>query len=237
MAHAALVGAFVLLAAYVRVRWPEATAEQRGIVLAVFGLWPMGLFFRMPYAESLFVCVTLALLYGMARGWPLMALALLAGLGTSVRPVGVALTAAFVWYVLRQPASGPRTRFRRVLLLSPLACWGLLAYMGYQWIAFGTPVAIAQKQEHWTMRAPQDRSWMAKVEALASLEPIWNVFVPSSKRYWGNDRSLNNPLFMLTFWNPILFLFAAALLIRGGWKRWLTGNEIVDLLCGRRGRT
>ena len=53
-----LIGAFVLLVRYVRVRWPEATAEQRGIVLAVFGLWPMGLFFfRMPYAESLFLCV------------------------------------------------------------------------------------------------------------------------------------------------------------------------------------
>lgn len=46
-ANVALLGAFVLLARYVRVRWPEATAEQRGIVLAVFGLWPMGLFFRM----------------------------------------------------------------------------------------------------------------------------------------------------------------------------------------------
>ncbi|HTU88564.1 MAG TPA: hypothetical protein VMF69_00565, partial [Gemmataceae bacterium] len=101
-AHAALIGAFVFLVRYVRVRWPEATAEQRGIILAVFGLWPMGLFFRMPYAESLFVCVTLLLLYGMARRWPLWMLALLAGLGTAVRPVGVALTAAFAWHVLMQ---------------------------------------------------------------------------------------------------------------------------------------
>ncbi|HEY7152978.1 MAG TPA: hypothetical protein VH575_03365, partial [Gemmataceae bacterium] len=75
-AQAALLGAFVLLARYVRQRWPEATAGQRGVVLAVFGLWPLGLFFRMPYAESLFLCVTLAMLYGMAQGWPLMVLAL-----------------------------------------------------------------------------------------------------------------------------------------------------------------
>jgi hypothetical protein len=142
-AQAALMGAFFLLARYTRTRWPEASAQQRGVVLAVFGLWPLGLFFRMPYAESLFTCVTLLLLYGMARGWPLIILALLAGLGTAVRPVGVALTAALAWHVLMQPGSHLRTKMGRVLLLSPLACWGLLAYVSYQWLSFGTPWAFA----------------------------------------------------------------------------------------------
>lgn len=82
----------MLLARYVRVRWPEATAGQRGLVMAIFGLWPLGLFFRMPYAESLFVCGTLVVLYGMVCGWPLLVLALLTGLMTAVRPLGVALT-------------------------------------------------------------------------------------------------------------------------------------------------
>ncbi|MHB1422358.1 MAG: hypothetical protein ACYC3I_04010 [Gemmataceae bacterium] len=41
MAQASLLGAFVLLSRYVHVRRPEATAEQRGGVLAVFGLWPL----------------------------------------------------------------------------------------------------------------------------------------------------------------------------------------------------
>jgi hypothetical protein len=226
-AHAALLGAFVLLIRYVRVRWPEATAEQRGIVLAVFGLWPMGLFFRMPYAESLFVCVTLLLLYGMTRGWPLIVLALLAGLGTAVRPVGVALTAAFLWHVLMQPGSRVQAKVGRVLLLTPLACWGLLAYMSYQGLAFDTPLAFAQTQEHWTMRAPQERGWMTKLEALATLEPIWDVYVPSSQRYWGHTRSPGSLLFSLYFWNPILFLLAAALLAWGGRKHWLTGSELV----------
>lgn len=226
-AHVALLGAFVMLARYVRVRWPEATAEQRGIVLAVFGLWPLGLFFRMPYAESLFVCVTLIFLYGVVQDWPLWVLALLAGLGTAVRPVGVALTVAFAWHVLMQPGVSPRARRGRVLFLSPLACWGLLAYMSYQWLAFGTPWAVAQAHENWTYLAPVDRSWAAKFWSLATLEPIWGVYVPSSRRYWGNDHSPGTPVFSLHFWNPLLFLLAAVLLAWGGKKRWLAGSELI----------
>ncbi len=226
-AQFALLAAFVLLSRYVRARWPEATTPQRHVVLAVFGLWPTGLFFRMPYAESLFICVSLLLLYGMARDWPLLPLALVAGLGTAVRPVGVALTAAFLWHLGTQTALPIAVRVRRLLWLTPLACWGLLAYMLYQWSAFATPLAFAQTQEHWSMRAPPDRSWASKLESLATLEPIWGVYLPSSQRYWGHSQPLGSALFSLIFWNPILFLLAAALLFWGGRKRWLSGSELV----------
>lgn len=225
--HTALLVAFVVLARYVRARWPEATAEQRGLVLAFFGLWPLGLFFRMPYPESLFVCGAVAVLYGMARGWPLAFLAVLTGFVTAVRPVGVALTAAFVWYVLTRPGNRPRAKAGQILLLAPLACWGLLAYMAYQWMALGTPWAFAQTQEHWRFHAPDDRSGLAKFWSLARMEPIWGVYIPSSTRYWGNASSLGDPLFNMMFWNPILFAMAVALLLLGGWKRWLTGSELV----------
>jgi hypothetical protein len=227
VANLALFGAFVFLARYVRLRWPEATAEQRGMVLALFGLWPLGLFFRMPYAESLFVCGTLAVLYGMASGWPLTVLAVLTGIVTSVRPVGVSLTAALLWYVCARADLCSRAKIGRVLLLAPLACWGLLAYMAYQWLAFGTPSAFAQTQEHWRFQAPNDQSGPAKFCSLATLEPIWGVYVPSNPRYWGNATSVGDPLFNTIFWNPILFALAGVLLLVGGWKRWLTGSEFV----------
>lgn len=217
----------MFMARYVRARWPEATAEQRGIVLAVFGLWPLGLFFRMPYAESLFVCGTLAVLYGMTRGWPLTVLAVLTGFVTATRPVGVALTAAFVWYVLMRPEYRPRAKAIRILLLAPVACWGLLAYMEYQWLAFGAPLGFAQTQQHWSFLAPEDRSWSAKLWSLATLEPIWGVYVPGYRRYWDNIGAGGNPLFSLIFWNPILFVLAGVLLLLGAWKRWLTGSEVV----------
>lgn len=225
--HTALLVTFVLLARYVRTRWPEALAGQRGLVLAFFGLWPLGLFFRIPYAESLFVCGVVAVLYGMTRGWPLAFLAVLTGFVTAVRPVGVALTAAFVWYVLTRPRIRTWVKSGQVLLLAPLASWGLLAYMAYQWMAFGTPWAFAQTQEHWHFLTPQDRSWQAKFWSLATLEPIWGVYMPTYPRYWGNVRVESNPLFNMIFWNPILFALAAVLLLVGGWKRWLTGSELV----------
>jgi hypothetical protein len=226
-ANLALLGAFVLLASYVRVRWPEATAEQRGLVLAIFGLWPLGLFFRMPYTESLFICGTLAVLYGMARGWPLPVLALLTGFVTAVRPVGVTLTVAFGWYILTRPGLRPRTKAIRLLLLAPLGCWGLLAYVAYQWLVFDAPLGFAQTVQHWHFQAPEEYSWQAKFWSLATFEPIWDVYVPTSERYWGNVQSPGAPLFCLHFWNPILFLLAVALLAWGGRKHWLTGSELV----------
>jgi hypothetical protein len=227
MANLALLGAFVLMSRYVRARWPEATGGQRWIVLAIFGLWPWGLFFRMPYAESLFVCGTLAVLYGMARGWPLMVLALLTGLVTAVRPVGIALTGAFVWYVLSRAGFPLRAKVGKILLLTPLACWGLLAYMGFQWMAFGTPLAFAQTQEHWSFLAPGDRSWSAKFFSLATLEPIWGVYVTGNPRYWGHVRASSMPFYDPAFWNPILFVLALVLLLLGDWKRWLSGSESI----------
>jgi hypothetical protein len=226
-----LAGAFILLARWVRVRWPDATPDQRTLVLAVFGLWPMTLFFRMPYAESLFLCGTLAVLYGMARHWPLIVLALLTGFVTATRPVGVALTAAFIWYALTQPGTPYWARATRAAILTPLACWGLLAFMAYQALAFSAPWGFIQTQEHWDFGAPQDRSWESKAGSLLMLEPIWNVYEPSSRRYWGNVHTPGGALFNIMFWNPILFSLAAAILGLGCWKCWLADSELILGTC------
>lgn len=103
--------------------------------------------------------------------------------------------------------------------------------MGYQWLAFGTPWAFAQTQEHWTMLAPRDRGWPTKLASLTTFEPIWGIYVPGDGRYWGRASTRVGPLFNLMFWNPLLFVLAAALLAWGGWKRWLTGSELVLGTC------
>ena len=77
------------------------------------------------------------------------------------------------------------------------------------------------------MRAPENHSWPAKLRSLAMLEPIWGVYMPGSRRYWANISVRSGPLFSLYFWNPILFVLAGVLLAWGGWKRWLTGSELV----------
>ena len=231
--HLALMGAFVLLARYVRLRWPEATATQRGMVLILFGLWPLGVFFRMPYAESLFVCGTVAVLYGMARGWSLFPLAIITGFVTALRPVGVALSAAFFWYGADSPWRFAPRKFGHIFLLTPLACWGLLAYAGYQWWAFGTPWAFAQTQDNWVLSVPKHVHWTTKLKSLAMLEPMWGLYLPDNPRYWANVRGIGTfglrggALFSLIFWNPLLFLWAVVLFAWGSWKRWLTGSEII----------
>lgn len=231
VSNLAFLGACVFMVRYVRVRWPEATVQQRRAVLATFSLWPLGLFFRMPYAESLFVFITLATLYGMARSWPLSVLALLTGFVTGTRPVGVALTAAFLWYILTHPQLCPKAKVIRVVLLGPLACWGLLAFMVYQCLAFGTPWAFALTQKHWIFLAPEGRSWTAKLGSLVTLEPIWSVYMPGCHRYWAQAAGGCDPLFNMIFWNPILFMLAGILLLMGRLNRWLNGRELVLGVC------
>jgi hypothetical protein len=227
VSNASLAAAFVLLARYLRVRNPAVPPNSIGWALLTFGLWPATFFFRVAYAESLFLACALFTLYGITRGWPLVPLALAAGLATATRPVGVAVTAAFLWHVLARPEPWA-ARLRQACALVPLACWGLLAYMAYQWAAFGTPLAFAQTQEHWTHLTPVEHpGWGQKLWALATLEPIRGVYDPHSPRFWYRSEGDDNVLFVLSFWNPVLFVLAGGLLALGAWRRWLTGPELV----------
>jgi hypothetical protein len=225
-ANVALAGAFVLFAAYLSRRWPEQSREQRALALALFGLWPASMFLRMPYAESLFVLGTVAVLYGMAQQWPLWVLAVVAGAVTATRPVGVAVAAAVVWYAWVRLPHPPVRRAIVVAGLFLVSIWGLLAYMGYQAVTFDAPLGFAQTQEHWSMSAPQDRSWGAKVESLAVFEPIWSVYDPASPRYWGRHGD-RDEVFGIFFWNPIFFLLALVLTLVGWYRGWLSGAECV----------
>ena len=225
VANACFLVALILLASYTRARWPDSTPGQRFGVVALFALWPMGLFYHMPYAEPLFVACSLAVLLGMARGWPLATLALFAGLTTAVRPVGVALTLALLAHAWRRPG-GRGAKLTRVVTLAPLACWGLLAYMAYQYEEFGNPLAFAQTQQFWTLNAPDDMGLAAKAKSLLTLEPAWGIFQPDSPRYYRNWGE-NPPWTGLTCWNPALFALACGLVWLGRRKGWLTWPETV----------
>ena len=223
-----LVAAFTLFSAYLRARLPTMPAYTRSLIIGLLALWPAGFFFRMVYSESTFLAFTLLFLLGCARHWPLPVLALLAGFVTAIRPVGIAATAAFVWYILSDRGRG--TALRRTMIgvgYCPLAGWGLLAYMAYQYICFGTPLAFAQTQEHWTFGATVATDIWDKAESLLALEPIWSCYLPDSFGCWTRLDSEPNPFFNFAFWNPILFV-GAFLLIQIGWARaWLSSVEIV----------
>ena len=101
-----LAGAFVILSAYLRSRSPQDDLPNRFLVLALFGTWPAGFFFRMPYSESTFLFFMLLVLCGMVRRWPLPVLVLVCGCATAARPVGVAVTAALAWHILADDNRG-----------------------------------------------------------------------------------------------------------------------------------
>jgi len=229
VANAMLLGAFVFLSAYLRTRFPQDAPQNRFLVLAIFGLAPAGFFFRMPYSESTFLLLTLVAMVGMVRRWPLLIVALLTGAVTAVRPVGLAVTAAFLWYLLFDNERGSiKRRILSATAFLPIACWGLLAYMTYQYIAFNNPLAFAQTQENWNqLSPPPENVFWDKFESLLSGEPIWAAYTSDIVRSWKQSGDSSNPLFNLHFWNPIIFVGTAVLVFIGARKSWLTGPEIV----------
>ncbi len=221
VSHVCLAAAFVVLAAYAHRRCGEDHPAAPYVLLA-FGLFPTTFFFRMAYSESVFLLGVLLALYGMERRWPLLVVALIIGFTTATRAVGIALLPPLLLHLRRQQgwlgASG------RFLALLPLACWGLLAFMAYQYHAFDEPLAFARTQEHWRMRPAVPL--LDRLHALATLEPLWSVFDPSSPCYWRRHEPQGNPLFSLHLANSLYFAFAVVLIAIGAWKRWLNRLEV-----------
>jgi hypothetical protein len=225
VAHVFLAGAFVLLSAYCRQRFGREAPQIVDSILLSFGLFPTTLFFRMAYSESVFVTLTLLVLLGIERRWPLWLIASLVGLATGTRPVGVALVAVFLLHLWNCSPNAKRFLVSCLSLL-PLSCWGLLAYVAFQFIAFDEPLAFAKTQDHWRLHAPAP-SVAAKVESLLSLEPITGIFSPSSPRYWRYLDPDGDPFFSLVIANPILFVVSGLVVVFGALRRWLTRFEIV----------
>lgn len=219
-ANAFVLAALVAFAAYLYCRG-ACNANAQRCAIASLALFPTTFFFRMAYAESLLLTATVLAFLGMTRNWPLWTVALLAGLATAARPVGAAVMLPFAAY-LWQGAGSCAQRMARFAWL-PLACWGLLAWIGFQWVQFGEPLAFARTQAFWGYRPPV--STTDKLVDLALLEPIWSVYAPASSGYWRAQDEQTNVLLSLPFANPIYFVGAILLVASGTWKRWLTGKE------------
>ena len=188
------------------------------------GLMPTSFFFRMAYSESMFVLAEILFLFAMARRAPLLLVSLAIGVTTAIRPVGVCNLLPLAWHVYTRSTS-PVAALRRFLLLLPISCWGILAFMAFQYRQFDQPFAFFHTQADWRIRPrgySGDKGW-----ALLSWEPVWNVYVPGSPGYWRELGETGWPLFNLQFANPIYFIGTAGLIGIGCWKRWLTVEEVL----------
>lgn len=190
--------------------------------LLAFAVWPTTFFLRMAYSESTFLLAAILALYGMQRRWPLPLIAIVVGFSTATRPVGIALVVPFVLHVVRESPHWRHALVRGIFLM-PLACWGLLAYMAFQWIAFGDGLAFAHTQQHWRQRPVTEIG--EKLLALLIYEPIWAVYDPGAASYWNETGRSAHPLFSLWFANPIYFVGTCCAIAYGAHKRWLSTYE------------
>jgi hypothetical protein len=221
--HLCLAGAFVLMALYLKHRLkPDETAVFHFTLLAL-GLFPSTFFFRVAYSESLLVLVTALTLYAFEARWSLVWIAVIVGAATAVRPVGLAFVVPFALHAW-QRSVGPIQFAVSTTVLVPLACWGMLAYLLYQAMAFNDPFAFAHSQMIWHMRPAT--SLADKLLALVTLRPFWENFISTSPCSMGARDPVVVPFFSLYVANPIFFALAILFLVVGAWKRWLSSCEI-----------
>jgi hypothetical protein len=207
---------------YARKRFPAAAPKLAGLVLLSMTVFPTTIFFRMTYAESCFFFVTVSALLAMECRWPLSVVAAIIALATASRPVGVALIPVF-WLHVWQRFPNWRGAVLRWIAFTPIALAGLIAYMGYQYSAFGDALAFAKTQEHW--RKIGHSSTGEELLALLSHEPIWSVYLSDSRAYWRRLEPGPSAATNLAFANPIYFLLAITLVMLGAWKGWLNSRE------------
>ncbi len=206
VSHVCLATAFVIAVIYVRGRRPEPDRSTVSLTLLALGLMPATFFFRMTYSESIFLLLTLLFLLGIQRNWPLPIVALIAGLTTASRPVGVGLLLPLAIYVWHRSLSR-RAFLTRVVLSAPLACCGLIAYAAFLYLQFGDPLVFAKTQIYWGRSAP---SLTTKLLALASYQPIWEIFLWQPAAGWS--------VFAWEQVNPVYFALSVALIVFGAWR-------------------
>lgn len=227
VAHISLYFVFVLLLLYVKQRMPEAPAELHSLVLLCFGLFPTTFYFRMTYSESLFVALLLLGMYGMEREWRPLWIALIVGAATATRAVGVAMLLPFADWLLFASDRPTRASGRRgAVACLPLALWGIGAFMTFQAIKFGEPLAFLKAQSCWqSAGAPQnvlDKAW-----GLATLRPFWSVYVPMCPTYWRRFPPYDAALLNMSFMNPIFVAAIWAGIAVAARRGWLNRREVL----------
>jgi hypothetical protein len=222
LSNLALLAAFLLVAR----RPPEPSGRDRNASYAMTALavWPLTFFFRMAYTESILVGLELLLIMGLRNGWRVWQIALVAALACAARPTGVALLVPFAWH-LWITSRGPKRGFARLVLWLPVAASGLVAFMAYQYVWFGDATAFLKAQEYWTMRATPP--FWRHLEALLTLEPVWDVYDRGSRAYWRWNADIGFPLASLNFMNPVFFLGTALMIVHGAYRRWLSTPEVL----------
>lgn len=220
ISHLSLLLLLMIIPVYLEDR-PEARDWTGSVIVAVI-LWPMSIFFRFAYTESLFVLLTVLVLLGNRRRWPVPVVALIAGTASGVRSVGIVPAALVMLRTLGEPGS-IAARLARAAACGVLSVWALLAFMVFQQVTFDDMFAFCRIQSRWGH--PSDLPAWRQAAGLVLLEPVWSVYIPSSPNDWALREESDQVVIGLTFWNPLFFVGSIALTGLGIRRRWLTRDE------------
>ena len=226
LAGLAVSNVALLLSLFVIYRYLEARQIDRPKRMAAFWamvLVPWGFFWRFTYSESLFLLLSITAMYLMqaprVRWWRSLTLtAVVIGLATAARPVGVSLLLPLMVHLRKCNAS--LSQYARCI---PVACWGLVVFMAYQAVQFGDPFAFATTQQDWRLRPEVTFGQM--LASFSASEPIWAVYSRDSYWYWHKLEPHSLAPLSLAFWNPVVLVGSAGLVLVGWRRRWLTLEE------------
>jgi hypothetical protein len=127
VANLSFLVALIVLWRWALIRWSREVATRLVLLTAMF---PFGIFFAAPYAESLFlVLVVAAFLNAELRRWPMAAA--FAGLAATTRPAAPAILLALLVMAVQQ-------RDRRAVYLAMSAALPVLAFIGFIGITTGS---------------------------------------------------------------------------------------------------
>lgn len=213
----------MLLWSYLLPRSPERAPNLGWQAVLLMTVIPTGCFFRLAYSESLLLLLAVGSFFLMERRIPLPFLCFVVGLATATRAVGAALVFALAIFVLERP-QGLSVRLRTLCWALPASCWGIIAWMFFQWLEFGDSLAFARAQAGWCLQP--DGTTAEKWTALASGGAIWTVYDPTSPVYWAKRDPHGIAVLSMHFANPLLFVFAIVLTIVGARRGWLTRPEV-----------
>jgi hypothetical protein len=124
--------------------------------------------------------MTILVFYGLQRRWPLVTVALLIGFATACRVVGWILIPVLI-SAMYSRASSAKQFVLQCLVYVPLATWGIVSFMLYQYLHFGDALLFVKAAREWavhpaTVHDTLDALW---------LKPIIFQFDPKSPYYWG----------------------------------------------------
>lgn len=168
-----------------------------------FAFFPTSFFLNAAYSEALFLALTTGAVWAALVRRDLLVAGIFAAFATATRNVAVFLLVPLVYeLVSRQKENGCRARDVIGVALAPA---GLVAYMGYLWARFGSPLQFmaAQGERPGWQRGLTDPLATVR-EAWEAAGPGWTYLIHPGRLFEGESAG---PSFGLS--NPVGFLSLA----------------------------